>query len=139
MHRINVAKNLCKRYFKWEYIILLYSSIFILIHIDPNRAAQIEDIFVEENIKLLSKYANYAKVFTPDKTIKLPEQNLMTIRLFWKKSKIPLYRPIYSLKALKLKVLRVYIKTNLNNIFIQASTSPAVALIFWNKKASGGL
>ena len=45
-----------------------------------------------------------------------------------------LYKPIYILSPVKLKILKAYIETHLKTGFIQPSKSPASALIFFNKK-----
>ena len=51
--------------------------------------------------------------------------------------KQPLFRPIYSLKLVKLETLKIYIKTNLSNGFIQPSKFPAGASILFDKKPNG--
>ena len=55
--------------------------------------------------------------------------NKYTIKL--EKDKQPLYRPIYSLRPVKLKTFKTYVKTNLANGFIKASKSPISTLILF--------
>ena len=56
-----------------------------------------------------------------------------------KDGKQPLYRPIYSLGAVELKTLKIYIKTYLKTGFIQPSKSRADTPILFDKKPDGSL
>ena len=49
----------------------------------------------------------------------------------------PLYTTIYSLKLVKLGILKTYIKNNLANGFINSPKSPAGVPIFFDKKPDG--
>ena len=50
------------------------------------------------------------------------------------KSKQPSFEHIYSLKLVELETLKIYIKTNLANGFIQPFKSPIRAFILFDKK-----
>ena len=70
--------------------------------------------------------------------MELPENisiNKHTIKL--QEGKQLPYRPIYSLKQMKLETLKTYIKINLKTGFIWPSKSPAGAFILFNKKPDG--
>ena len=49
-----------------------------------------------------------------------------------KKDKQPFFKPIYSLKLIKLEILKIYIKIDLVNGFIQPFKSLANILILFN-------
>ena len=53
--------------------------------------------------------------------------------------KQPPYGPIYSLGAVELGTLKTYIETNLANVFICPSKSPAGAPILFDRKPDGSL
>ena len=56
-----------------------------------------------------------------------------------KERKLPLYGPIHGLTLIKVKALQKEINKNLEQEFIQPSTSPAEAFILFVKKKDGGL
>ena len=58
--------------------------------------------------------------------------NTHTINL--KKDKQPPYELIYSLGLVELEILKIYIQTNLDNIFIQPFKFPAGAFILFDQK-----
>ena len=64
--------------------------------------------------------------------LKHTKMNDYTIKL--KEVKQALSGLIYSLKPVELEILKIYIKTNLANSFIQPSKSSARALILFDKK-----
>ena len=82
--------------------------------------AQIASLKQNENsIEVLSKYINYADVFSFDLAMKLLKNtgiNKHAIKL--QKDKQSLYRLIYKLGPIKLKTLKIYIKTPLKTGFI---------------------
>ena len=82
--------------------------------------AQVEAlIFNEAPTKVSTKYSDYSNVFLVENAIELLENtgiNEHTIKL--EKGKHPFFRPIYSLRLVELKILKIYIKTNLANGFI---------------------
>ena len=51
------------------------------------------------------------------------------------KSKQPLFKPIYSLELVELKTLKIYIKINLANGFIQSFMSLARVFTLFDKKS----
>lgn len=71
-------------------------------------------------ISILFKYANFEKIFSKNlvaKLLKHIEINNHTIILI--KSYDLSYKPIHSLKLVKLEIFKTYIKTNLPNCFIK--------------------
>ena len=50
------------------------------------------------------------------------------------KNKQPLFKSIYSLKSIELKIIKTYIKTNIANSFIQSSKFFIKVSILFNKK-----
>ena len=80
----------------------------------------------ETSIKVSSKYADFADIFSPKLAIELPEYTeindhdikLVDDRQF-------LYGLIYSLGLVKLEILKTYVKNNLANGFIKSSKSSA--------------
>ena len=107
--------------------------------IHPSRRPQISGLIAEEAFtKVSDKYANFADVFSPDLAAKLPEHtgiNDHAIKLV--NGQQPPYGPIYSLRPVELEILNAYIETNLANGFIRPSTSPAGALILFDRKSDG--
>lgn len=70
-------------------------------------------------IKVPPKYLDYANIFLFDLEIELPKNtsiNEYAIKLV--EDKQLLYRPIYSLRLVKLEILKTYIKTHLKTEFI---------------------
>ncbi len=107
--------------------------------IHPARKAQIASLLTEE-VTILAKYLDYTDVFLKDSAAELLKQtdlNEHAIDLI--ESKQPLYRFIYSLGPVELKILKTYIETNLANSFIRPFKSPAEAPIFFVKKPDGSL
>ena len=88
--------------------------------IHPLREAQILALIQDEApTKVLSKYADYADVFSFDLAMELPENtsiNEHAIKL--QNGKQPPYGPIYSLGPVELETLKTYIKTHLKTGFI---------------------
>ena len=86
------------------------------------------------------EYSDYNNVFSVKNTAKLPKStriNEYAIKL--KKNKQQFFRFIYSLRLVKLKTLKIYIKTNLINNFIWFFKSPAKALILFDRKLDKNL
>ena len=80
-----------------------------------------------EKVIISSKYANYINIFSLDVTTKLPEHTRINNHLIdLMDDKQSLYDPIYSLKLVKLETLKIYIKTNLANGFIDCLSYPPV-------------
>ena len=94
----------------------------------------------ETPTKVLSKYADFADVFSPKLAAKLSKYtriNNHAIELVddWQ----PPYDLIYNLDPVKLEMLKAYIENNLANDFIRPFKSPAGAPIFYNKKPNNCL
>ena len=92
-------------------------------------------IFDETPIVVLVKYSNYSNVFSEENVVELLENtriNEHAIKL--EEGKQPSFRPIYNLGLMELKILKIYIKTNLVNNFIHLFKSPAGVPILFDKK-----
>ncbi len=94
----------------------------------------------ETPTKVLSKYADFADVFSPKLATELPEHtgiNNHAIKLVddWQ----PPYGPIYSLGLIEREILKAYIENHLASNFIQPFKSPAKALILFDKKPDSSL
>ena len=109
--------------------------------VHPSRKAQIAHLKADGVFtKVLSKYADFVDLFSPELAAKLFKHtriNNHAIELVddWQLS----YSPIYSLSSLELEILKAYIKNNLANGFIRPSKSSAGALVFFDKKPDGSL
>ena len=83
----------------------------------------------------MDKYLDYANIFSEKKDFLLLEctnLNKHTIKL--EDDKQPPYRLIYSLRPVKLEILKTYIETYLKTGFIRPAKSPVGALILFDKK-----
>ena len=90
-------------------------------------------LFDKIPIKILAKYFNYNKVFLEENVTKLLEYTKINNHIIkLEESKQLFFKPIYSLKSMKLEILKTYIKTNLVNGFIQLFKSLASAFILFN-------
>ena len=92
-------------------------------------------LFNKAFIIILAEYSNYNDIFLTKNIIKLSdytEINNHAIKL--KKDKQLFFDLIYSLKLMKLEILKTYIKTNLANYFIQLSKFLTKAFILFNRK-----
>lgn len=82
--------------------------------------AQVEVLLLDEAlIAVLIKYSNYSNIFLAEniaKLLKYTRINNHIIELV--KGKQLFFGPIYSLKLVELKTLKIYIETNLANGFI---------------------
>ena len=97
-------------------------------------------LFDKTLIEVPTKYFNYSKIFLAKNAAKFPENiriNEHVIEL--KKGKQPLFGLIYSLKSVELKILKIYIETNLANSFIWPFKSLARASILFHKKSNKSL
>ena len=76
-------------------------------------------LFDKISTTVLAKYFNYSNVFSIENIIKLPKHSkIIDYAIELKKDKQLFFKLIYSLKLVKLKILKTYIKTNLANNFI---------------------
>ena len=92
-------------------------------------------LFDKAFTKVLAEYSNHSNIFSAENITKLLENtkiNEQAIKL--KKSKQLSFRSIYSLGLVELKTLKIYIKTNLANSFIESSKFPIKAFILFDKK-----
>ncbi len=107
----------------------------------PLKRAQIAHLKADEApTEVLSKYADFADVFSPKLAAELPEYtriNNYAIELV-DDQQLP-YDPIYSLGPVELETLKAYIENNLANAFIWPSKSPAGVPILFDKKPDGSL
>ena len=105
------------------------------------RKAQIAYLKVDETpTKVLSKYANFADVFSSKLAVEFPKYTKIsnhTIELM--DNQQPSYGPIYNLSPMELETLKAYIENNLANGFIRPFKSPAGVSILFDKKPDGSL
>lgn len=85
-----------------------------------------------KKVIFLAKYLNFISIFLEKLAIKLPKylKNNKYI-ITWKIGKESYYKLIDSLKPVKLEIFKIYIKTNLANIFIQTSQFSIEAFILF--------
>lgn len=98
------------------YITLFSLSLIIIIH--SARKIQIA-LLLTKKFEILIKYLDFLNIFLKEKTLVLLELiklNQYTIQP--QNNKQSFYRPIHSLRLIKLEILKTYIKTNLVNSFI---------------------
>ncbi len=102
----------------------------------PSRSAQIAHLKADETpTKVLSKYTDFADVFSPKLAAELSEHtgiNDHAIELV--DDQQPLYDIIYNLGSVELEILKAYINNNITSGFIKLSKSPAGAPILFEKK-----
>ena len=115
---------------------------FLSLNSIPMHIAQKAQIalLVAKQVKILTKYSDFADVFSKKKALILPKitkLNQHAIEL--QKSQQPFYWSIYNLGPVELKRLKTYIKTNLTNSFIQPLKPPTDALILFIRKSDGSL
>lgn len=85
-------------------------------------------------IKILTKYSNFANIFSKKKFLILPKQtNLNKYTFQLKDSKKLSYKLIYSLGFVELETLKIYIKTYLKTGCNWSSKFFAAALILFEK------
>ena len=110
------------------------SSLGLRNTIHQARKAQMA-LLLAKVVTVLAKYLDFADVFLKESSNILPKQikvNEHVIEL--ENGKQLPYKPIYSLKPVKLKTFKTYIKTNLANGFIRTSKLPENALILFIRK-----
>lgn len=95
--------------------------------------AQIALLKINETfITVFLKYSNFTDVFSPKLAVKLPEYtNINNHIIDLIDNKQPLYELFYNLESVKLKILKMYIKTNLVNYFISSFKSFTSTLILF--------
>lgn len=90
-----------------------------------------------KQIIILAKYLNFAKKILKKLAAKLFEHsdiNKYSINL--KPDKQPFYSSIYKIKLVKLKIIKLYIKTNPANNFIRSLKSFVKTPIFFVQKSN---
>ncbi len=109
--------------------------------VDPSKTAQIAYLKVDEApTKVSNEYIDFTNVFSPKLVVGLLEHteiNDHAIKFVddWQRP----YGLIYSLRPVKLEILKAYIKNNLANDFIRPSKSSSGASILFNKKSDKSL
>ena len=112
-------------------------SLRLWMTIHPIRKAEIA-LLLDKKVTVLAKYFNFADVFLEESTNVLLKQNGVNKYITkLKQGKQSLYRLIYSLRPVKFKIVKTYIKINLANGFIKASKLPADAPILFVCKLNG--
>ena len=108
------------------------SSSPLELDVHSSRKLQVSGLIAEEApTMVLAKYSDFADVFSPDLLSELPKHIRINDHAIEpvESCQQPSYRPIYSLKPVKLENLKAYIETNPANSFIKPSKSPASTLI----------
>lgn len=88
---------------------------------------------------LPAKYQDFQDVFDKKKASTLPPHRPYDCAIDLEDGKAPPWGPIYGLSPAELTALREYIDENLANGFIQHSSSPAGAPVFFVSKKDGSL
>ena len=97
-------------------------------------------LFNKALTEILAKYFDYSDIFLAEYVAKLPENtgiNKHAIKL--EEGKQPSFGPIYSLGSIELETLKIYIKTNLANGFIQFFKSFVGVPILFERKLDRSL
>ena len=105
------------------------------------RQAQIASLKAEEAFVTVPKeYSDYTNIFSEKLAAVLPEHTeINTNAIDLEKGKQPPNGPIYSLRPMKLKILKTFIETNLANSFIHPFKSLAGAPILFARKPNWSL
>lgn len=113
-----------------SYVIFFTSS---NLNINSYHKAQIASLIVDEVfIVVLAEYTDFINIFSFNFVAKLQKYIRITNYLIdLVKDQQSSYRPIYSLKPIKLKTLKTYIGTNLANSFIKLFKSFIGTFIFF--------
>lgn len=106
--------------------IVFFAGFDISLEIDIFCMVQIAFLKADETPTLISsKYTNFADIISKNLIAQLLEYTRINNTINLVEDQKPFYKPIYSLGLLKLETLKIYIKTNLANVFIRLSKSPA--------------
>ena len=110
-----------------------------LLNVHSSWSPQISGLIAEEApTKVFDKYSDFADVLSSDLAFELPKHIRINDHAIKQvKDQKPIYEPIYSLGPVELEILKAYIKTNLANVFIRPSKSPAGAPILFDRKSDG--
>ena len=122
-----------------EAFVIHVRSLRLKMSIHPARKTLLA-LLLTKRVTVLTKYLDFANVFSKKSA------NLLSKRIGANEHAIkqeegqqPPYGSIYSLGPVEFKMFRTYIETNLANGFIQASKSPASALILFVHKLNNSL
>ena len=86
-----------------------------------------------------TEYHNFLNIFSwADSDILIPHHPY-DYKIPLMKEKTPLWILLYNMSQDELKILKKYLKKNLNKGFIRATSFPAVSLVFFTYKPEGGL
>ena len=108
--------------------------------VNPSKKAQIAHLKVDKApIEVLSKYADFADIFSPKLAAKLPEHRVNNCAINHIYDRQPSYGPFYSLKPVELETLKGYIKNIQANGFIRPFKSLTKASILFDKKPDSSL
>lgn len=117
------------------YVVFFASSNFDL-EVYPFWQTQIVSLIVDKPfISVFFKYTNFINIFSKDlaaKLLKYIRINNHAIDLV--KNQQPPYETIYSLKLMKLEILKIYIEIYLSNSFINMCKSPATTFVLFVSK-----
>ena len=104
--------------------------------IHPSQESQILALIQNETLtKVPSKYKDYADLFLFNLAIELPKNTgIKKHAIKLQDDNQLLYGLIYSLRPLKLEILKTYIETHLKTGFIRPFKSHAGAFILFDKK-----
>lgn len=94
---------------------------------------------VDPRIKLPPHLHKFLKAFDVDEANKLPPHRDCDHHIEIKPGETPPHGPLYNMSEDELKVLRKFLKENLDKGFIRTSTSPAASPVLFAKKPGGGL
>ena len=94
---------------------------------------------IDPRTKLPSHLHKFLKVFDASEADKLPPHRDCDHHIELKPGTTPPHGPLYNMSVDELKVLRKFLKENLDKGFIRASTSPAASPVLFAKKPGGGL
>ena len=104
--------------------------------VHSKRQAQVGVLLFDKAFtKILAKYSDYSNIFLAKNAAELPENTEMNEHIIeLEKDKQPPFGLIYSLEPVELEILKIYIKINSANGFIQPFKSPAGVPIFFDRK-----
>lgn len=79
---------------------------------NPDRKVQITALITDKTLVIISaKYSDFTNIFSKKSAMVLPKYTkINTHAMDLEKDKQPVYGPIYNLKPVELKTLKIYIK-----------------------------
>ena len=94
---------------------------------------------IDLNKQLPEEFKDFKDVFSPKKAEQLPPHRPYDHDIKLQEDKIPPFGPLYPMSRDELKVLKEWLKENLQKGFIRPSSSPAASPVLFVKKPDGGL